>query len=55
MGKEVAFNRIFGRVFICRNCNAKIRASMLKVKAEKVRCRKCLSPDLRPKNKEKKA
>lgn len=55
MSKDIAFARLFGRMFICRNCNAKMRASPLKVKAGKVQCRKCRSYSLRPKSKESRA
>ena len=47
-------NRLFNRVFICMKCNAKIRADPRKVRAGKIKCRKCYSKDLRPKSKERK-
>lgn len=50
---EVA-KRLFENVFVCMRCNAKIRASPAKVKAGKVKCRKCGYKKLRPKAKEKK-
>ncbi|MCD6478070.1 MAG: 50S ribosomal protein L40e [Candidatus Aenigmarchaeota archaeon] len=49
---EAAKARLFDRVFICMKCNAKIRANPARVRAGKVRCRKCGSRDLRPKSKE---
>ncbi len=49
---EVAKTRLFDRVFICMNCNAKIRANPAKVRAGKVKCRKCGSKKLRLKSKE---
>ena len=52
--EEVA-DRLFHRVFVCRKCKSKIRADYAKVKAGKVKCRKCGSKSLRPKRKEKKA
>lgn len=44
--------RIFQRVFICMKCGAKMRADLLKVRAGKVKCRKCKSKRLRPIHKE---
>ena len=38
---EAAVNRVYKRVYVCMKCNAKIRADDLKVKAGKVKCRKC--------------
>lgn len=52
MAKKVfseALNRLFSRVFVCRVCKTKIRADPSKVKAGKVKCRKCGSRSLRPK------
>ncbi len=40
--------RRFDRVFICMNCNARIRADPSKVRAGKVKCRRCGSRRLRP-------
>jgi ribosomal protein L40E len=44
-----ATSRIFHRVFVCRVCKSKIRADIAKVRAGKVKCRKCGSRALRPK------
>ena len=58
MAKKIfpeAVARLFNRVFVCRKCKSKIRTDYSKVKAGKVKCRKCGSRDLRPKRKEKKA
>jgi ribosomal protein L40E len=41
--------RLFQRVFVCRVCKSKIRADVAKVRAGKVKCRKCGSRALRPK------
>ncbi len=49
-----AIERLYNRVFVCRKCKSKIRTDYSKVKAKKVKCRKCGSKDLRPKRKEKK-
>ncbi len=50
-----AVKRVYERVFVCMKCHAKIRSDVLKVKAGKVKCRKCNSKELRPKKKERKA
>jgi len=47
-----AENRLFNRVFICMKCGVKIRADNLKVKAGKIKCRKCKSKRLRQIHKE---
>jgi ribosomal protein L40E len=44
-----AMARLYHRVFVCRVCKSKIRADSAKVKAGKVKCRKCGSHALRPK------
>jgi ribosomal protein L40E len=49
---EIVAKRLFTNVFICMNCNAKIRAPYEKVKKKKIKCRKCGSKDLRLKAKE---
>ncbi len=46
-----AMARLYTRVFVCRNCSSKIRADSAKVRAGKVKCRKCGSHDLRAKRK----
>ncbi|MCL5016954.1 MAG: 50S ribosomal protein L40e [Candidatus Parvarchaeota archaeon] len=49
----VADARLFKDVYVCRNCNAKIRVSNPKLlRPNVVRCRKCGSLALRPKHKE---
>jgi len=45
--------RLFQRVFVCKVCKSKIRADPAKVRAGKVKCRKCGSRALRPKNRPK--
>ncbi len=48
-----ADNRLFTNVYICRNCNARIRVSNPKlIRLKKVKCRVCGSTALRPKHKE---
>ncbi|HLD56834.1 MAG TPA: 50S ribosomal protein L40e [archaeon] len=47
-----AEGRLFTRVFVCRQCNSKIRADSLKVRSGQVKCRKCNSTKLRPKHKD---
>ncbi len=49
-----AEKRLFDRVFICMSCGAKIRADLGKVRAKKVKCRKCKSKQLRLKHKDRK-
>lgn len=49
-----AVARLYNRVFVCKKCKSKIRTDYSKVKAQKVKCRKCGSKQLRPKRKEKK-
>ena len=49
---EALANRMFLNMFVCMKCNAKIRASPIKVKADKIKCRKCGSKELRLKAKE---
>ena len=49
---EVVFKRLFLNMYVCMNCNAKIRANYAKVKERKIKCRKCGSKDLRLKAKE---
>lgn len=44
-------NRVFSRVYVCMNCNATMRADEQKVKANKVKCRKCKRTSLRKKRK----
>ena len=48
-----ASKRIFFRVFVCRNCKSKMRADPAKVRAGKIKCRKCGSHALRPKRRPK--
>lgn len=53
MGKiEEAENRLYRNVFVCRNCNAKMRASPQKVMMKLIKCRKCGARNLRPKKRE---
>lgn len=52
--KEEAKNRLFDRMFVCMKCKSKIRADGFKVRAGRIKCRKCGSTALRPKSKESK-
>lgn len=57
MGKQKfpeAEARLFTRVFVCMACGAKIRADYSKIKAGKVKCRKCKAKQLRAIHKERK-
>jgi len=47
-----ADNRLFNRVFICMSCGAKMRADLSKVRAKKIKCRKCKMKQLRAIHKE---
>ena len=51
MPEDIA-TRVFKNVYICRRCNARIRALPVKVKNDKIKCRKCGSKQLRLKAKE---
>jgi ribosomal protein L40E len=44
--------RVFQRVFICMKCGAKMKADLPKVRAGKIKCRKCKRKKLRPIHKE---
>ncbi|MEK6897280.1 MAG: hypothetical protein AABW93_01985 [Nanoarchaeota archaeon] len=43
-----AINRLFKNVFVCKNCQAKIRADPQKIMRGRVRCRKCGKRAFRP-------
>lgn len=47
-----AEDRLFKRVFICMKCGARTRADLIKVRAGKIKCRKCKRKQLRPIKKE---
>lgn len=50
---SIADDRLFKNVYVCRNCNAKIRISNPKLlRPIRVKCRRCGSQALRPKHKE---
>lgn len=49
---DAAAARLFTNVYICMNCNAKIRARQEAVKKHKIKCRKCGYKELRLKAKE---
>lgn len=44
----VAQKRMFEGVFVCRNCNKKIRSQAVRITAGKVKCPKCDSRAFRP-------
>ncbi|MDD5416915.1 MAG: 50S ribosomal protein L40e [Candidatus Aenigmarchaeota archaeon] len=57
MGKVRApatVRRVYERMFICMRCNSKLRSDTLRVKAGKVKCRKCGYKHLRAKKKDRK-
>jgi len=43
-----AMNRLFKNVFVCKNCQSKIKADPQKILKGKVRCRKCGKRAFRP-------
>ncbi|MEK6847680.1 MAG: hypothetical protein AABX50_00975 [Nanoarchaeota archaeon] len=43
-----ATNRLFKNIFVCKNCQSKIRADPQKIMKGKVRCRKCGKKAFRP-------
>jgi hypothetical protein len=43
-----AQNRIFKNVFVCKNCQTKIKADSQKILKGNVRCRKCKKRTFRP-------
>ncbi len=49
---EAVAKRLFTNMFVCMQCNAKMRTSMDRVKKKKIKCRKCGSKNLRLKAKE---
>ena len=49
-----AMARLFNRVWVCRKCKATIRGDSVKIRAGKVKCRKCQCKNFRIKTKEKK-
>jgi len=43
-----ASNRLFKNIFVCKNCQSKIRADPQKILKGKVKCRKCKKGAFRP-------
>ncbi len=43
-----AQNRLFKNIFVCKNCQSKIRADSQKILKGKVKCRKCKKKAFRP-------
>lgn len=44
----IAQTRLFGNVFVCRDCNHRIRTQSVRVIAKKVSCVKCKGRSFRP-------
>ena len=44
---EEALIRNYDRKFVCKKCKSVVKADVLKVLAEKIKCRKCGSKKLR--------
>lgn len=38
---DAVAERLFRRVFVCKNCKTKIRTDAVRVKANAVKCRRC--------------
>jgi ribosomal protein L40E len=49
---EAVAKRLFLNMYICMDCNARMRTTLDKVKKKKVKCRKCGNKNLRLKAKE---
>jgi ribosomal protein L40E len=49
---EAVARRLFHNMYVCMQCNAKMRTSADRVKKRKIKCRKCGSKNLRLKAKE---
>jgi len=43
-----AQNRLFKNIFVCKNCQSKIRADSQKILKGKVKCRNCKKKAFRP-------
>jgi ribosomal protein L40E len=43
-----AQNRLFKNIFVCKNCQSKLRSVPLKIIEKKVKCRKCGKKAFRP-------
>lgn len=44
----VAQQRMFGNVFVCRDCNKKIRTQMIRILSKRVKCPRCGRHTFRP-------
>jgi DNA-directed RNA polymerase subunit RPC12/RpoP len=44
----VAQSRMFNNVFVCRDCNKKIRTQMLRILSKRVKCPRCSGHAFRP-------
>ncbi|MEK6844438.1 MAG: hypothetical protein AABX83_03365 [Nanoarchaeota archaeon] len=44
----VAQKRMFQNVFVCKDCNKKIRTQAARVLAKKVRCNRCYGHSFKP-------
>lgn len=43
-----AQNRLFKGVFVCKNCNLKVRTQAIRIAEKKVKCRRCEGRIFRP-------
>lgn len=49
MGKfDESMGRMFGRVFVCRNCKTKIKTDKIRIMKGEIRCKKCGSDQFIP-------
>lgn len=48
---DEALNRLFNRIFVCKNCKTKIRTDSSKIRAGRVVCKNCGKKRFRPKRK----
>jgi len=44
----IAQKRLFQNIFICKNCNKKVRTQAARVASKKAKCPRCKSNALRP-------
>jgi ribosomal protein L40E len=45
---EEASNRLFKNIFVCKNCQTKVKSEPQKILKGKVKCRKCKKKSFRP-------
>ncbi len=45
---DAAINRLFNRIFVCKNCKTKVKTDMSRVLMRKISCKNCGSKHFRP-------